>query len=261
MSQIKNEVETILRGLIGKRMQAMKEGEPTKDDLLLGILLESNMRDTDGNGQSSLGMTIEDVMEECKLFYFAGMETTSVLLTWTMILLSMHPEWQDRAREEVIGLSGKNRPEYDGLSRLKIVTMILHEVLRLYPPAIAFSRKTYKEMVIGDATYPAGVILELPVLFIHHDPEIWGSDAHEFRPERFAEGMAMASRGRLAFFPFGWGPRICIGQNFALLEAKMALSMILQSFEFELAPAYTHAPHTLIMLRPMHGAQIKLRAI
>ena len=111
----------ILRGLIGKRMQAMKEGEPTKDDLL-GILLESNMRDTDGNGQSSLGMTIEDVMEECKLFYFAGMETTSVLLTWTMILPSMHPEWQDRAREEVIGLSGKNRPEYDGLSRLKIVS-------------------------------------------------------------------------------------------------------------------------------------------
>ena len=121
MRQIKNEVETILRGLIGKRMQDMKEGEPTKDDLL-GILLESNMRDTDGNGQSSLGMTIEDVMEECKLFYFAGMETTSVLLTWTMILLSMHPEWQDRAREEVIGLFGKNKPEYDGLSRLKIVS-------------------------------------------------------------------------------------------------------------------------------------------
>ncbi|PVH38339.1 hypothetical protein PAHAL_5G236200 [Panicum hallii] len=260
MRQIKNEVETILRGLICKRMQAMKQGEPTKDNLL-GILLESNIRDTDENGQSSLGMTIEDVMEECKLFYFAGMETTSVLLTWTMILLSMHPEWQDRAREEVLGLFGKNKPEYDGLSRLKIVTMVLHEVLRLYPPAIAFSRKTYKEMVIGDATFPAGVILELPVLFIHHDPEIWGSDVHEFRPERFAEGISRASKDRLAFFPFGWGPRICIGQNFALLEAKMALSMILQSFEFELAPSYTHAPHTVIMLRPMHGAQIKLRAI
>jgi cytochrome P450 len=121
MRQIKSEVETILRDLIGKRMQAMKEGEATKDDLL-GLLLESNMRDTDENGQSSLGMSIEDVMEECKLFYFAGMETTSVLLTWTMIPLSMHPEWQDRAREEVLGLFGKNRPGYDGLNRLKIVS-------------------------------------------------------------------------------------------------------------------------------------------
>ncbi|KAF8696975.1 hypothetical protein HU200_036620 [Digitaria exilis] len=232
---IKNEIETILRGLISKRMQAMKEGEATKDDLL-GLLLESNIRDTDQNGQSSLGMTIEDVMEECKLFYFAGMETTS---------------WQDRAREEVLGLFGKNKPGYDGLSRLKIVTMILYEVLRLYPPAIAFSRKTYKEMEIGDAKCPAGVMLELPVLFIHHDPDIWGSDVHEFKPERFAEGIAKASKDRLAFFPFGWGPRICIGQNFALLE----------SFEFELTPSYTHAPHTVIMLRPMHGAQIKLRAI
>ena len=122
MRQIKNEIESILLGLISKRMQAMKEGESAKDDLL-GLLLESNMRETGENGQSSQGMTIEDVMEECKLFYFAGMETTSVLLTWTMILLSMHPEWQDRAREEVLALFGnKNQPGYDGLSRLKTVS-------------------------------------------------------------------------------------------------------------------------------------------
>jgi len=262
MRQIKSEIDSILRGLIGKRMQAMKQGESDKDDLL-GLLLESNARETgDQSGQPGQGLTMEEVMEECKLFYFAGMETTSVLLTWTMVLLSMHPEWQDRAREEVLGLFGKkNQPGYDGLSRLKTVTMILYEVLRLYPPAIAFSRKTYKEMVVGDVTYPAGVTLELPVLFIHHDPDIWGSDAHEFRPERFAEGVARASKDRLAFFPFGWGPRICIGQNFALLEAKMALSMILQRFQFELAPTYTHVPRRVIMLRPMHGAQIKLRAI
>jgi len=121
MRQISKEVNSILRELVGKRIQAMKEGEPTKDDLL-GLLLESNMRDTDENGQSNLGMTIEEVIEECKVFYFAGMETTSVLMTWAMVLLSMHREWQDRAREEVIGLFGKTKPEYEGLSRLKTVS-------------------------------------------------------------------------------------------------------------------------------------------
>lgn len=121
MRQINKEVNSILRGLIAKRMQDMEDGESTRDDLL-GLLLESNARHADENGQSALGMTIEDVIEECKLFYFAGMETTSVLLTWTMVLLSMHPEWQDRAREEVIGLFGRNKPEYEGLSRLKTVT-------------------------------------------------------------------------------------------------------------------------------------------
>jgi cytochrome P450 len=141
------------------------------------------------------------------------------------------------------------------------VTMILYEVLRLYPPATAFTRKTYKEIEIGGITYPAGVVFEMPVLFIHHDPDVWGSDVHQFRPDRFAEGISKASKEPGAFFPFGWGPRICIGQNFALLEAKMALCMILQRFEFDLASSYTHAPHTVMMMRPMHGAQIKLRAI
>uniref|UniRef100_A0ACD5VSY0 Uncharacterized protein n=1 Tax=Avena sativa TaxID=4498 RepID=A0ACD5VSY0_AVESA len=260
MNEINNEIESILLGLIGKRMQAMQEGEDTKDDLL-GLMLESNMRDIDENGQPISGMTIKEIVEECKLFYFAGSETTSILLTWTMILLSMHSEWQDRAREEVLGLFGKNKIVYEGFSRLKTVTMILYEVLRLYPPAVAFIRKTYKEMEIGGITYPAGVLIELPVLLMHHDPDIWGDDVHEFKPERFADGISKASKNPGAFLPFGWGPRICIGQQFALLEAKMALCMILQHFEFELAQSYTHAVDNRKLLHPMHGAQIKLRAI
>ncbi|PUZ41259.1 hypothetical protein GQ55_9G490500 [Panicum hallii var. hallii] len=203
-------------------------------------------------------MTTEDVVEECKLLYLAGMETTSVLLTWAMVLLSMHPEWQDRAREEVLALSGmRNKPEYDGLSRLKTVTTILLEVLRLYPPFIAISRKTYKVVEIGGVTYPAGVVVDLPVLLIHHDAGIWG------RRARVQAGQVRrgVSKAPPTFFPFGWGPRACIGQNFALLAAKMALTMILQRFEFELAPSYTHAPHTVITLHPMHGAQIRLTAI
>ena len=139
--------------------------------------------------------------------------------------------------------------------------MILYEVLRLYPPAITFSRRAYKEMKIGNVTFPAGAFIEIPILFIHHDPDTWGSDVNDFKPERFAEGISKASKDSGAFLPFGWGPRVCIGQNFALLEARMAMCMILQRFEFELAPSYTHAPHTVMTLHPMHGAQIKLRAI
>jgi cytochrome P450 len=127
-------VESILRGIIGKRIRAMERGESSEDDLL-GVLLEttSTRDDADGDGNNnsqSTGMgrlTIQDVMEECKLFYFAGMETTSVLLTWTMVVLSAHPEWQDRAREEVLGLFGRDKPEHQGLSRLKTVSTLLHD--------------------------------------------------------------------------------------------------------------------------------------
>ncbi|OEL23873.1 Cytochrome P450 72A14 [Dichanthelium oligosanthes] len=236
MKQINGEIEGNLRGMIEKRERAIENGEASGNDLL-GLLLQSNM----DSGKGSLRMSTEDVIEECKLFYFAGMETTSVLLTWTLVVLGMHPEWQDRAREEV--------------------TMILYEVLRLYPPAVTLNRRTFKDMQIGGITYPAGVILELPIIVLHHNPDVWGKDAHEFRPERFAEGISKATKDQPAFFPFGWGPRICIGQNFALLEAKMALSMILQRFEFQLSPSYTHAPYTVITLHPQHGAPIIVKKI
>jgi cytochrome P450 len=258
MRAIDREICTILRGIIGKKDRAIKNGEASSDDLL-GLLVESNMRQS--NGKADLGMSTEDIIEECKLFYFAGMETTSVLLTWTLILLSMHPEWQEQAREEVLHHFGRTTPDFENLSRLKIITMILYEVLRLYPPVVFLTRRTYKAMELGGIKYPAGVNLMLPLLFIHHDPNIWGKDASEFNPHRFADGISNAAKHPAAFFPFGGGPRICIGQNFALLEAKMALSTILQRFSFELSPSYTHAPYTVLTLHPQHGAQIMLRKI
>uniref|UniRef100_M8CTF0 Secologanin synthase n=1 Tax=Aegilops tauschii TaxID=37682 RepID=M8CTF0_AEGTA len=250
MRQIAAEIERILKGIIAKRENALRAGEATSDDLL-GLLLESNMAHTRAGGNSKAGITTDDVIGECKLFYFAGMETTSVLLTWTMIVLCMHPEWQDRARDEVVHVFGDRTPDYDGLSRLRIVTMVLYEVLRLYTPLTALQRKTY----------PAGVVLMLPLLSVHHDKEVWGADAHEFRPERFSEGVSKASVDAPAFFPFGWGPRICVGQNFALLEAKMGLAMILQRFSFDLSPSYTHAPFTVGLLQPEHGAQVRLKRL
>ncbi|KAH7651919.1 Secologanin synthase protein [Dioscorea alata] len=260
--QVDKEMKRILRDMVEKRETAIRMGESSKNDLL-GILLESNMKEGEEEHGKSKNrvMTTEEVIQECKLFYFAGQETTSVLLTWTMILLSMYPNWQDKAREEVLQVFGKNTPDMDGLSRLKTVTMILYEVLRLYPPAVAMNRRTYKTMELGGITYPPGVILLLPILLIHHDTEFWGEDAKEFKPERFAEGISKASKVAGAFFPFSGGPRVCIGQNFALIEAKIALSMILQHFSFELSPSYIHAPWTVITLQPQHGAQLMVHKL
>ncbi|CAM0881784.1 unnamed protein product [Alopecurus aequalis] len=260
MKAINIEIKEMLRGIIEKRQKSMRNGGINNEDLL-GLLLEANMDYSDADGKSSKGMTMEDVIGECKLFYFAGMETTAVLLTWTVVVLSMHPEWQDRAREEVLQVFGQNKPDLNGLNRLKIVTMVFNEVLRLYPPVVLINRRTYKKIELGGVTYPPDVMLALNIMSIHHDPGIWGDDADEFNPGRFADGVTKACSDPGAFFPFSWGPRNCIGQNFALLEAKVAISMILQRFAFELSPSYVHAPCTVLTLHPQHGVPVRLHRL
>ncbi|KAI6684885.1 hypothetical protein NL676_030798 [Syzygium grande] len=246
------QIKSMIRKIIRRKEKAMQNGESCTDDLL-SLLLQRRGADSD--------MTIEDVVEECKLIYFAGQETTANWLTWTMVVLSMHPEWQEKAREEVLKVCGDRIPNIDEINRLKIVSMILHEVMRLYPPVTALYRHTCKNTTLGGMSIPAGVDILLPTLLLHFDPKLWGDDADEFRPERFANGISNASKHQLAFNPFGWGPRICPGQNFSTIEAKMALAMILQNFQFQLSPAYVHAPHTVITLQPQHGAPMILHRV
>lgn len=139
--------------------------------------------------------------------------------------------------------------------------MILHEVMRLYLSVTTLYRHTRKNTTLGGMLIPAGVDILLLTLLLHFDPKRWGDDADEFRPERFTNGILNAPKHQLAFYPFGWEPRICLGQNFWKIKAKMALAMILQNFEFQLSPAYVHTSYTVITLQPQHGAPMILRRV
>ncbi|XP_057827264.2 cytochrome P450 CYP72A616 [Cryptomeria japonica] len=225
---------------------------------LLGQMMSSNKKQG-GKVQSNIHMTTDEIISECLTFYTAGQETTTILLTWTMILLGMHQDWQELARKEVLEVCGKNDfPTADTVNSLKIMGMIFNESMRLYPPIVTLFRQTEKPMKLGRLTIPAGTQLQIPILAMHHDPSVWGDNVYEFNPERFREGISKAAKHPNAFMPFSLGPRVCIGQNFAILEAKVVLAMILQRFSFVISPNYIHAPVHSLSLKPQFGAQVIL---
>uniref|UniRef100_A0A6M2EIR5 Cytochrome P450 n=1 Tax=Populus davidiana TaxID=266767 RepID=A0A6M2EIR5_9ROSI len=216
---------------------------------LLGLMIQAS--------NSSKDVTVHDIVEECKSFFFAGKQTTSNLLTWTTVLLAMHPHWQVQAREEVLRVCGsRDIPTKDDVVKLKTLTMIVNESLRLYPPTIATIRRSKADVELGGYKIPRGTELLIPILALHHDQSIWGQDANEFNPRRFSNGVARAAKHHVAFIPFGLGVRTCIGQNLAILQAKLTLAIILQRFSFRLAASYQHAPTVLMLLYPQHGAPI-----
>ncbi|KAL4318692.1 hypothetical protein GQ457_18G011930 [Hibiscus cannabinus] len=248
--KLDKEIKKSLTKLIERRK--MRPRNVTDEDGpkdLLGSLIEASY--------SSPNITVPDIIEECKSFFFAGKQTTSNLLTWTTVLLAMHPEWQVLARDEVLMVCGsRDLPTRDDVVKLKMLSMILNESLRLYPPAIATIRRAKLDAELGGYTIPCGTELLIPILAVHHDQVIWGNDANEFNPARFSEGVTRAAKHPIGFIPFGLGVRTCIGQNLAILQAKLVLSIILKRFNFQLAPTYQHAPTVLMLLYPQYGAPI-----
>ncbi|KAL5725767.1 hypothetical protein ACHQM5_008874 [Ranunculus cassubicifolius] len=224
----------------------------------LGLLLKAN-QDINENTRIS----VDDMIDECKTFYLAGQETTMSLLTWSTLLLAVHTDWQEKARKEVFDLFGKKHPNTDdnNISKMKTMTMIINETLRLYPPALTILRKVTCQVQLGEIVLPPNMEIVIPLLVSHNDPHIWGENAHLFKPDRFAEGVTGAAQNTSAYLPFGMGPRICVGSNFAAIEVKIALCMILQRYAFTLSSSYVHSPIQHLTTRPQYGVQINLHPL
>ncbi|KEH43175.1 putative cytochrome P450 [Medicago truncatula] len=245
-----------LQCIIESRLQNSQSDCSYGDDLL-GVMMDTEK--TNDHGSKKLKMN--EIMDECKTFFFAGHETTSNLLNWTVFLLSLHKDWQDKLRQEVQQICGMEIPDADMLSKLKMVNMVLLEALRLYCPAIQLERVASQDMKLGNLIIPQGTCLTIPITMIHTSKKYWGEDANEFNPMRFINGISKASNHPNALLAFSVGPRNCIGQNFAMLEAKTVMTLILQRFSWSLSSDYEHAPVNNLTLQPQHGLPIIIKPL
>lgn len=259
--QLERKVRGTLMEIINERQATAKDARGYGNDLL-GLMLEANA--SAGDDGRRIMITMDEIIDECKTFFFAGHETTSHLLTWAMFLLGTHPEWQERLREEVLRECGGGMEvplHGDALNKLKLVTMVLYETLRLYGALTMIARTATADTELGGVKVPKGTVTTIPIAIMHRDEEVWGADAGEFNPLRFRDGVGRAAAHPSALLSFSIGPRSCIGQDFAMLEAKAMLAMILRRFAFEVAPEYVHAPADFLTLQPKCGLPVVLKLL
>jgi cytochrome P450 len=238
--------ERIVYDLIGER----RRGQGNPNDLL-SLLMAARDEET-GEGLSDT-----ELRDQSLTIIGAGYETTTQALTWTWYLLAKHPEIENKLRAEISEVLGGRCPTFEDLPRLKYTLMVFQEAMRLYPPAWAISRAAIKPDEIGGYCVPAdSEILLLPYI-THRHSKYW-EKPEEFYPEHFLPEKVVA-RPRFAYFPFGGGPRQCIGNNFALMEAQLIIATVAQKYHLHLTDERTIEPETSVTLRPRGGVRMKLQ--
>ncbi|KAF7053956.1 hypothetical protein CFC21_061748 [Triticum aestivum] len=226
--------------------------ESGEDKNLLRAILHSA-------SSSKLGLREAEnfIVDNCKSIYFAGYESTAVTAAWCLMLLGLHPEWQDRVRQEVLDVCGGRPLDSQSLQNMKNLTMVIQETLRLYPAGAFVSRMALQELKLGGVHIPKGVNIYIPVSTMHLDPKLWGPDAKEFNPARFSDARPQLH----SYLPFGAGARTCLGQGFATAELKILISLIISNFALKLSPLYQHSPALKLIVEPEFGVDLTLTKV
>jgi cytochrome P450 len=225
-----------------------KSGED-HGDLLSMLLLAQDEEDQNGGG-----MTDEQVRDEAMTIFLAGHETTANALTWTWYLLSQHEDVEAKLHEELDQLLAGRLPEMDDVARLKYTEMVLTEAMRLYPPAWAIGRLATKDHEIGGYVVPDGSLVLLSQYAMHHDARFF-PEPERFDPQRWATD-AREARPQFSYFPFGGGPRRCIGEAFAWMEGILLIATLAQKWRMRLVPDQRVEVRPVITLRPKHGIRM-----
>nr|XP_028957184.1 cytochrome P450 714A1-like [Malus domestica] len=262
---LRKEVDSLLLKLVRDRQKQSQVGGICKKDLLQ-MMLES-AASTSSDMHQNTHKTDQFILDNCRSIYFAGSETTALTASWTLMLLALHPKWQERIRAEISEVCGGDDQlhhclkDTDKLNKLKTLTMVIQESLRFYAPSVLVSREALEKVRLGDLDVPKGVHIWTFIPTLHRDPENWGPDADEFKPERFANGVSEACKYPQAYMPFGYGSRLCIGQTFSMVQLKIVLSLTLSKFSFALSPNYQHSPVYKMLLLPKHGIKLLVRRV
>lgn len=234
--------ETVYR-LIEERRRSGED----RDDLLSMLL---SAQDEEGGG----GLSDQQVRDQAMTLFLAGQESTANSLVWTWYLISKHPEAERRLHAELDSVLGERLPGVDDLKRLVYTRMVFSESLRLYPPAWTVVRRAIKDYQIDGYVVPAGADVYMSQYVVHHDPRFFPSP-FEFDPERWNQDRA-SSLPQFAYFPFGGGPRRCIGESFAWMEGMMLIAAIASKWKMHLVPGQTIVPRPLITIRPRDGIKM-----
>ena len=237
------EMDEILYGLISQRRKSTEQ-----HDDLLQMLMEAQDEET------GIGMTDQQLRDEVMTIFVAGHETTALAMSWTWYLLSQNPEVEAKLHAELTEVLGDRDPEFSDFPRLKYTRQVIDEVMRKYPPAWLIGRKPVEEDEIGGYSIPNTVNVLLATHEIHHHPDFW-TDPDTFDPDRFSEEN-VKNIPKYAYFPFGGGPRLCIGNNFAMMEMTFLLATLAKQFSLRLAPGHPVELEPLITLRPKYGMKM-----
>src|SRR5713101_5900417 len=238
------QIEKILYRIIAERRAS---GRDAGD--LLSMLLSA--QDEDGSR-----MTDRQLRDEAITLFLAGHETTAITLSWTWWLLALHPQVEAKLHAELEAQLAGRAPAMEDLPQLPYLDRVLTESMRLYPPAWGMARMAVEDAEIGGYRIPKGAGISLAQWVVHRDPR-WFENPEEFRPERWENDFAKKIP-RFAYFPFGGGPRQCIGNSFAQMEAALILATIAQRFRLRLVPGHPVVPMPTITLRPKHGIRVTL---